>query len=249
MSYGQTPVQHQPRSKLSKTHFLSHKPLSDSEEEDDPRERVPTLSLGQCDGPTPWKEVLHRFESCSEANYWSKKTMTVQLKFCLVGAAGAIVHRNPHSSKWDYRRLVDELEIAYGPSSDHAAAVAVELRQRIRKPGEALHAFRDDIYGKVTVAYGDRAEIEQELIAVEVFTNGLGDGEVVQKLLEQRPATLARAYEIAHTYEPTRKAASYVTSAMQPGARNLGERRPRAAMVWAKDKNEAITKAASVANP
>ncbi|MEQ2197012.1 hypothetical protein XENOCAPTIV_020897, partial [Xenoophorus captivus] len=249
ISYGQTPAHCQPRSKLSKTRFLSHQPLSDSDEEGDPRERVPTLSPGQYDGTTPWKEFLHRFESCAEANYWSEKTMTVQLKFCLVGAAGAIVHRNPRSSKWDYRRLVDELEIAYGPSSDHAAAVAVELRQRVRKAGEALHTFRDDIYGKVTVAYGDRAEIEQDLIAVEVFTNGLGDAEVVQKLLEQRTATLARAYEIAHTYETTRRAASYVTSAMQPGARNLAERCPRTAMVRAKDNNEAITNAASVASP
>ncbi|MEQ2204331.1 hypothetical protein XENOCAPTIV_011529 [Xenoophorus captivus] len=121
------PVQCQPRSKLSKTHFLTHQPISDSEEEGDPRERVPTLSPGQYDGTTPWKEFLHRFESCAEANYWSEKTMTVQLKFCLVGAAGAIVHRNPRSSKCDYRHQVDELEIAYGPS-DHAAAVAVELR-------------------------------------------------------------------------------------------------------------------------
>ncbi|MEQ2198888.1 hypothetical protein XENOCAPTIV_020354 [Xenoophorus captivus] len=226
ISYGQTPVHRQPGSKLSKTHFLSHQPLSDNEEEGDPRERVPTLTPGQYDGTTPWKEFLHRFESCAEANYW-----------------------NPRSSKWDYRRLVDELEIAHGPSSDHAAAVAVELRQRARKAGEALHTFKDDIYGKVTVAYGDRAEIEQDLIPVEVFTNGLGDAEVVQKLLKQRPATLARAYEIAHTYETTRRAASYVTSVMQPGARNLAERRPRAAMVRAKDKNEAITNAASVASP
>ncbi|KAK5623464.1 hypothetical protein CRENBAI_013776 [Crenichthys baileyi] len=96
----------------------------------DPRERVPTLSPGQYNDTTPWKEFLHRFESCAEANYWSEKTMIVQLKFWLVGAAGAIVHRNPRSSKWDYRCLVDELEIAYGPSSDHASAVAVELRQR-----------------------------------------------------------------------------------------------------------------------
>uniref|UniRef100_A0AAV2LMJ0 Uncharacterized protein n=1 Tax=Knipowitschia caucasica TaxID=637954 RepID=A0AAV2LMJ0_KNICA len=48
---------------------------------------------------------------------------------------GAIVHRNPRSSKWDYQRLLQELESAYGPSSDHAAAVAVELRQRIRQAG------------------------------------------------------------------------------------------------------------------
>lgn len=178
---------------------------------------------------------------CAEANHWSAKTMAIQLKFCLTGAAGAIVHRNTRSSRWVYRCLLEELETAYGPSSDHAAAVAVELRQRLRKPGEVLHVFRDDIYGKVAVGYGDWSEAEQDAIAVEVFTNGLGDAELVQRLLEKRPATLARAYEIAHSLETTKRAASYVTSAMQQGARNLAERRPRAAVVRERDLTETVT--------
>ena len=64
---------------------------------------------GQYDGTTPWTEFLHRFESCAKANYWSAKTMAVQLKFCMVGAAGAIIHRNPRSTQWDYVRLVEEI--------------------------------------------------------------------------------------------------------------------------------------------
>ncbi|XDV42613.1 hypothetical protein PO909_011242 [Leuciscus waleckii] len=231
-----------PSSPTRKSRSASRQPpLSDSDEDYNPKERVPTLRPGQYDGSTPWREFLHRFESCAEANHWSVKTMAIQLEFCLTGAAGAIVHRNLCSSKWDYRRLLEELETAYGPSSDHAAAVAVELRQRVRKPGEALHVFRDEIYGKVAIAYGDWSEAEQDAIAVEVFTNSLGDAELVQRLLEKRPATLAKAYEIAHRHETTKRAASYVTSIMQPGARNLTERRPRAAVVRERDKNETVT--------
>lgn len=208
-----------------------HQPSSESEEDCDHRERVPTLRPGQYDGSSPWKEFLHRFESCAQANYWSEKTMTVQLKFCLVGAAGAIIHRNPRSFQWDYNRLVEELETAYGPSSDHAAAVAIELRQRVRKPGEALHMLRDDIYGQVAVAYSDRTEKEQEAICVEVFTNGVGDAEIVQKLLEQRPHTLAQAYDIARRHETTKKAASHVTSLMQSRLHDRPERRAHTAVV------------------
>lgn len=224
-------------------------PPSDSDEDYDPKERVPTLRPGQYDGSTPWREFLHKFESCAEANHWSAKTKAIQLKFCLIGAAGAIVHRNPRSSRWDYRRLVEELETAYGPSSDHAATVAVELRQRVRKSGEPLHVFRDDIYGKVAVAYGDWSEAEQDAIAVEVFTNGLGDAQLVQRLLEKCPATLARAYEIAHRHETTKRAASYVTSVMQPGAHNLTERRPRAAVVRERDENETVAATTLAASP
>ena len=209
----------------------SHQLSSESEDDYDPRERVPTLRPGQYDGTTPWTEFLHRFESCAKANYWSAKTMAVQLKFCMVGAAGAIIHRNPRSTQWDYVRLVEEIDTAYGPSSQHAAAVAIELRQRVRKPGEALHVLRDDIYGRVSVAYSNRAEAEQDAIGVEVFTNALGDAEILQKLLEQRPQTLAQAFDIAHRYETTKRAASYVAGLMHSGARDIAERRPRAMVI------------------
>ena len=57
------------------------------------------------------------------------------------------IHRNPQSSQWNYRHLVEEMENAYGSSSEHAAAVAIELRERVRKLGEALHVLRNYIYG------------------------------------------------------------------------------------------------------
>ncbi|KAG1925231.1 thy-1 membrane glycoprotein [Pimephales promelas] len=251
VKHGHFPLgQPSPSSPKHKSHSAARQPpLSDSDEDYNSKERVPTLRPGQYDGSPPWREFLHRFESCAEANHWSVKTMAIQLKFCLTGAAGAIVHRNPRSSKWDNRRLLKELETAYGPSSDHAAVVAVELRQRVRKSGEALHVFRDDIYEKVSIAYGDWSEAEQDAIAVEVFTNGLGDAELVQRLLEKRPATLAKAYEIDHRHDTTKRAASYVTSIMQPGARNLIERRPRAAVVRERDKNETVITTTSAVSP
>lgn len=219
------------KTRVCQPHRAHCQPSSESEEDFDSRERVPTLRPGQYDGSTPWKEFLHRFESCAKANYWSEKTMAVQLNYCLVGAAGAIIHRNPRSARWDYSRLVVEMETAYGPSSEHAAAVAIELRQRVRRSGEALHVLRDDIYGKVSVAYSGRTETEQDAIGVEVFTNAVGDAEIVQKLLEQRPHTLSQAYDIARRHETTKRAALHVTNLMQSGARSMAERRPRAAVI------------------
>ncbi|KAK3567208.1 hypothetical protein QTP86_013421 [Hemibagrus guttatus] len=163
------------------------------------RERIPTLQPGQFDGSTSWREFLSRFEDCARANHWSERTMTVQMRFCLVGAVGAVIHKNPRSGRWDYARIVEEVEAAYGPSSEHAAAIGIELRQRVRKAGELLHVLRDDIYEKVSIVYADRSEREQDSISVEVFTNAMGDADIVQRLLEERPRTLARAYEIAHS--------------------------------------------------
>ena len=74
-------------------------------------------------------------------------------------------------------------------------------------------------------------QLEQDAISVEVFTNTLADAEVVQRLLEKQPRTLARAYDIAHSYQTTRRAARTVTQFMQPGQRSFVNQRARAATV------------------
>ncbi|CAI5674954.1 unnamed protein product [Oreochromis niloticus] len=195
------------------------------------KEKIPTLQPDHFDGSGSWKDFLYQFETCAKANCWTEKTMAVQLRFSLRGAAGAIIHKNPKSARWSYQRIVEEVEAAYGPCSEHAAAIGIELRQRIRKPGEALHTLRDDIYEKVSIVYANRSELEQDCIAVEIFTNALADAEMVQKLLEEQPRTLARAYEIAHRFETTKRAARAVTQLMQPGARVSAAQGARAAAV------------------
>ena len=74
-------------------------------------ERIPMLRPDKFDGNGLWRDFLHQFESCVDANCWSKKTIqTIQLKFCLVGAVGSIVHKNPRSYQWKYKRIVEEME-------------------------------------------------------------------------------------------------------------------------------------------
>ncbi|MED6234236.1 hypothetical protein ATANTOWER_025114 [Ataeniobius toweri] len=58
-------------------------------------EKIPILQPGHFDGAGSWKGFLYQFECCAKANHWTEKTKAVQLKFCLTGPAGAIVHKNP----------------------------------------------------------------------------------------------------------------------------------------------------------
>ena len=104
------------------------------------------MKPGHFDGTGSWKDFIQRLESCARANHWSDATMAVQLRFSLNGAAGAIVHKNPRSDRWSYRQIVTGIVTAYGPRSEHAAAIGIELRQRVRGQNEALHLLRDDIY-------------------------------------------------------------------------------------------------------
>ena len=62
----------QRKSRVCRPH-PTRQPSSESEDDYDYRERVPTLRPGQYDGTTPWKEFLHRFESCAKANNWTEK--------------------------------------------------------------------------------------------------------------------------------------------------------------------------------
>lgn len=177
------------------------------------------------------QSLSYQFESCAAANLWTEKTKAVQLRFSLTGAAGAVIHKNPRSAQWDDQRIIQEMEAAYGPSSEHAAAIGIELRQRVRRPGEVLHALRDDIYEKVSIVYADRSELEQEATAVEIFINSLADADAVQKLLEEKPRTLAKAYDVARRYEATRQAARVVTQLMLTGSPGSTRQRARAVTV------------------
>eukprot|EP00064_Thunnus_orientalis_P023490 superscaffoldBa00008925_g23735 len=145
-------------------------------------------------GPVHGKTVC-QFESCAQANRWSEKPMVVQLRLDLTRAAGAIVHKNPRSGRWSYQRIVDEIEAAYGPCSEHAAAIGIELKQR--SGCQVKPSMQDDINEKVSIMYADCTERELKAIGVETFTNALADAEMIQKLLEEQPRTLAGAY-IAH---------------------------------------------------
>lgn len=97
------------------------------------------------------------------------------------------------------------------------------------------------------IVYADRTELEQDAISVEVFTNALADAEVVQRLLEEQPRTLSRAYDIAHSYETTKRAARTVTQFMQPGQRSLVNQRARATMVRENDSRPACVEPVGVA--
>jgi hypothetical protein len=173
-------------------------------------EKVPILKPGTFDGTKSWREYHNRFENCAQGNHWSSTTRLQQLKNCLVGEAAAIVLKNPNSSSWTFQELVNQIDMTYGPKSKHAAILKVELRNRRRLKDEPLHILRDDISAKVFDIYGDHALQERESISVEIFTHAIGDPEMVQKLLERSPTSIAEAYQVAYNYESTKKAARTV---------------------------------------
>lgn len=62
-----------------------------------------------------------------------------------------MIHKKLRSGCCNYVCIV--VEAAYGASSKHAAAIGIQLRQRVRRAGEPLHVLRKDIYENVSIAY------------------------------------------------------------------------------------------------
>ena len=194
---------------------LSYRDSDEESQSEKRREKVPILKPGTFDGSSSWREYLTRFLNCAQGNHWSKNTSLQQLKNCLTGPASSIVLKNPNSSTWSFDELIEEVDLTYGPRSKHAAILKIELRSRRRAKGEALHTLRDDIYSKVFDIYGDHNPSERDSISVEIFVQALGDPELVQKLLEKAPSTLAEAYQIAYNFESTKKAAHSVAIGLE----------------------------------
>ena len=197
----------------------------DSLGDTDRKEKIPTLKPGNFDGSPgmSWREYLSKFLNCAQGNYWSESTKVQQMKNCLTGPAASIVLKKTLSSSWTFSQLIDQIDKTYGPRSKHAATLKAELRGCRRQKDETLHSLRDDIYAKVFDVYGDHSPADQDSIGVEIFTQALGEPEIIQKLLEKSPSTLADAYQIAYNYESTKRAARSVAYSHDPKVRSVTE--------------------------
>ena len=182
------------------------------------RERVPTLRPKEYDGKGSWTEFLRRFEFVAKANNWSYATKGEQLKNCLVGEAGSVVHKNPAAELWDFDQVVTHVGAAYGPSREHQLLLIDKLERRKRRKGESLHLLRDDICEMVSVAYSGKSQAYQETICVERFTRAINNPRVVQKLLEAAPASLTEAFDIARREETNWHAACAITQSARTEA-------------------------------
>ncbi len=184
---------------------------SPSHEDEEYRERVPILRPKEFDGKGSWTEFIRRFNTVALANNWSYVTKGDQLKNCLVGEAGSIVHRNPASICWTYDDVVAQVGAVFGPSKDHQFMLLEKLERRKRKRGEALHVLRDDICELVDMAYPSASAERRHAVCVERFIRALDNPKVVHKLLELDPKTLDEAFRAAKLEEATWHAACSIT--------------------------------------
>jgi hypothetical protein len=141
-----------------------------------------------------------------------------QIKNCLVGEAGSIVHKNPASRLWTYDDVVAQVGAIFGPSREHKMLLIEKLERRKRRKNEPLHALRDDICELVEVAYPEDSWQRKESICVERFIRALDNPKIVHKLLELGPRSLDEAFRAAKLEESTWHAACAILQGVKTDA-------------------------------
>ena len=180
---------------------------------------MPVLQPREFDGKAPWREYLAHFEHVARANHWTEATKAEQLLHNLTGAAGAVLGDREGVHLWTFQEMKEEMESVFGPKSDRAVALAVELRQRKLQPGESLHELAAYIRRSVRIAYADKSNEAREEIMVEVFRNALADPRMIEKIIIGRPSTLRQAVDIACMEETLRTTANQVAGFNGGGGR------------------------------
>lgn len=192
------------------------------DEEEEVGEKVPVLRPPEFNGKGSWTEFRYRFENVARSNRWSAETCCDQLRHCLVGEAGSVLIKNAASRYWDYQTLLEELGTVFGPQREHSFSWLRKLNNRERKKGESLYALRDDLCQLVDRAYPEMPPRQREGILVRHFTQALGNPHVIAKVLDQEPATIVEAYDIAS------RAETQWETALSMGATSKGDASHRA---------------------
>jgi hypothetical protein len=176
-------------------------------------ERIPVLIPRTFNGTTPVRDYIIHFKGVAKGNNWSEETKLFQLRHSLSGDAEYAINSNDQT--FTYRTLVNELEALYGPRSDEAVRIAVELRQRKLKSGETLQNLAHDIRRRVKIAYAHKSVNDQELDCVEIFCHAMVNTEIVEELIKLAPRNLRQALEIAQRIETIQNAALEITGRAQ----------------------------------
>ena len=141
---------------------------------------------------------LTQFEIVARRNNWDELEKADYLKCSLSGEANHILR--DLKSTATYEEVADRLRRRYG-SVDQMEACRVELKTRIRRPGESLSQLMKDVRRLFLQAYPSPSNEFSEIMARDAFINALQDRELILKVLEREPTTLEQALKIAERME------------------------------------------------
>ena len=146
-----------------------------------------------------WAGFMSQFEACINYYGWTEKTKTIRLYTSIVGEArktlGAV-----NANTWTYTQLKKHMEVRYGRSKVYAQ-IQSELLSLLRKPGQTLHAYYDELVAAsytANIPEGKRVELIHT-----AFVFGLRGNQHMHRWVtkRERGSTIEAALEAAEAYE------------------------------------------------
>ncbi|CAG2241344.1 unnamed protein product [Mytilus edulis] len=162
------------------------------------REKEPEKFDGKS---TDYKDYMVHFEQTATWNGWSDDEKAQQLTMSLRGSAQKILGDLKAEQLKNYEELKKILCQRFNPK-ERVAAYRCEFRTRIRRQNESLQDYGYALRRLVCLAYPDSDfNYVLEELAINQFTNGLGNFEMQKQVQFSHPKTIESAIAYAVEYE------------------------------------------------
>jgi hypothetical protein len=161
-----------------------------------PRYRKPA----NYDGKTDWQDYFVQFEMVAELNQWDDRTKALELATNLRGVAQGVLSDLRPEHRMSYRHLVFALQSRFEPTNQ-SELYRAQIKNRIRKKGEALTELAQDVKRLVRLAYPESPSAVREHLARDCFIDSLNDSELEWAVFQGKAYTVEDAVRVGLEYE------------------------------------------------
>ena len=146
-----------------------------------------------------WAGFMSQFEACVDYYGWTDKTKTIRLYTSIVGDARKTLG-SVSANNWTYGQLKKHMEVRYGKSKVYAQ-IQTELLTHVRKPGQGLHDYHDEIVAVSQTA--NITETQRKELVHTAFVLGLRGNKHLHRWVTKRELapTIEAALAAAEDYE------------------------------------------------
>ena len=161
--------------------------------------RSPVITPDTFNGDDDWEQYISHFEDCAELGNWSIKEKVLTLAAKLKGQARVFYTGLPSSDKRSYRLLVARLEQRFGSARQQSRWMS-RLQSRVRKQGESIAAFGDDLLLMAQKAYANLDSHAQEMLALQQFNKAV-PLEMRCRIMDRDCISISEAVDVVERYE------------------------------------------------
>ena len=156
----------------------------------------PIIKPERFDGSEDWSTYIQHFEWVSELNGWNDYDKAKFLTVSVTGTARQVLAGVSRNRLLDYDTIVHTLRARFDPVG-RVELHRIQLKNRVRKPGEPLSDLADDVRRLVDRVFADIPIESREKLARDCFIDALTDGEMRTRILQMRTRSIQEAMEAA----------------------------------------------------